>query len=413
MNTLKMKLKSMVDSGVTMNTTRYDARYIRFLNTTLILFGLAQVPIISLLITLNMRPQLLVNLAALSLLVIGFILNRYQQTLLAKLLVITVMIANTAYFVTLMGSSAPTHLWLMPVAVLAALVFRPSEVRWAAVFVGFSMISFLIFELINAEMVPVIRHLSNPVDELRAAQGSTISAMMLTLILVGMMHRRFTVSEMALSKEKAQSDLLLRAILPDEIAKELRETGTTPAVRHEDVSLLFADIVGFTPLAASMPAEEVVALLAEIFKRFDELITECGVEKIKTIGDAYMVAGGVPQARTDHADRLGRCAFGMLKILEQFSLESGHRLQLRIGLHRGPAVAGVIGTTKFAYDLWGESVNLASRLESSGEPGRIHVSDEFRMGSSQTMTFEKRGEITLKGVGLTLTHWLTHPSIED
>jgi adenylate cyclase len=155
-----------------------------------------------------------------------------------------------------------------------------------------------------------------------------------------------------------------------------------------------------------MPAEDVVAILAEMFQRFDRLISNCEVEKIKTIGDAYMVAGGVPNATPDHAARLARCAIGMLEIVKQFSAESGHRLQLRIGLHRRPAVAGVIGTTKFAYDLWGESVNLASRLESSGEPGRIHVSTQFRAGLDDVMRFETRGKISLKGVGPTHTHWL-------
>jgi adenylate cyclase len=254
----------------------------------------------------------------------------------------------------------------------------------------------------------VVRHFENPTEELRAAQGSTVCAILLTLVLVGMMHRRFAESETALSQEKAQSDRLLRAILPDKVAKELRETGTTKAVRHEDVSILFADIVGFTPLAASMPAEDVVALLAEVFERFDALIAECGVEKIKTIGDAYMVAGGVPQATPDHAERLARCAIGMLEIIAQFNTESGQTLRLRIGLHRGPAVAGVIGTVKFAYDLWGESVNMASRLESSGEPDRIHVSDAFRAGLNDKLAFEERGEITLKGVGVATTHWLIH-----
>ena len=155
-----------------------------------------------------------------------------------------------------------------------------------------------------------------------------------------------------------------------------------------------------------MPAEDVVAILATVFERFDSLITDCGVEKIKTIGDAYMVAGGVPKPTPEHAKNLARCAFGMLEIIDDFSRTSGHELQLRIGLHRGPAVAGVIGTTKFAYDLWGETVNLASRLESSGEPGRIHVSDTFRACLDEQMAFDERGEVAIKGVGLTRTHWL-------
>ena len=159
-----------------------------------------------------------------------------------------------------------------------------------------------------------------------------------------------------------------------------------------------------------MPAEDVVALLAGTFERFDGLIADCGVEKIKTVGDAYMVAGGVPEATPAHARRLGRCALGMLKIEEEFSASSGHALQLRIGLHSGPVVAGVIGTTKFAYDLWGESVNLASRLEASGEPGRIHVSEPFRADTADTMRYEPRGEVRFKDIGPTRTHSLMGPS---
>lgn len=395
-----------IDSGITPQTSESDAKYLRFLNATLLLFGIAQLPILSLLIALGLWTQLIVNLVALGLCGLGFALNRRGLHLPAKVLVIGVVTANTAYFAVIMGSSAPAHLWLIPMAVLGVLAFKPAERVYMATLVGFSMVSFIILELVYRDLEPVVRHFENPTEELRAAQGSTVCAILLTLVLVGMMHRRFAESETALSQEKAQSDRLLRAILPDTVAKELRETGTTKAVRHEDVSILFADIVGFTPLAASMPAEDVVALLAEVFERFDTLIAECEVEKIKTIGDAYMVAGGVPDATPDHAERLAQCAIGMLEIITQFNTESGQTLRLRIGLHRGPAVAGVIGTVKFAYDLWGESVNMASRLESSGEPDRIHVSDAFRAGLNDKLAFEERGEITLKGVGLATTHWL-------
>lgn len=391
-------------------TPESDTKYIRFLNGTLLLFGMSQLPVLWLLVSLELWVPLLVNSAALALCGLGFFLNRRGQHLAAKVVVIATVTANTGYFAVIMGASAPAHFWLIPMAVLGVLAFKASERVYMVTLVGLSMASFAVLEFVHRDLVPAVHHFDNPVEALQAAQGSTVSAILLTLILVGMMHRRFAHSEAALSDEKSQSDRLLRAILPDSVAKELRETGKTTPVRHEDVSILFADIVGFTPLAASMPAEEVVALLAAVFERFDALIAECGVEKIKTIGDAYMVASGVPQAQSDHAQRLAHCAIGMLAIVAQFSAESGHPLQLRIGLHRGPAVAGVIGSAKFAYDLWGESVNLASRLESSGEPGRIHVSEAFRHGLDEMMDFQERGEITLKGVGPTRTHWMVKPS---
>jgi class 3 adenylate cyclase len=409
MNGLRRAASWFVDSGIGPETTRSDARYVRFLNTTMLVFAGAQAPILPLLVALELWAQLAANMVALVLCALSFLLNRRGRHREAKVVFVAVVIANTAYFSMIFGSSAPAHHWLIPGAALGVLAFKPTERGWAAVLVALSFAAFVVFESAHPELEPVVRQFSDPMHELRAAQGSTVAAMALTLLLVGIMHRRFAASEAALSEEKAKSERLLRAILPDKVAQELRETGRTKAVRHEDVSFLFADMVGFTPLAASMPAEDVVALLADVFTRFDELIARCGVEKIKTIGDAYMVAGGVPVAVPDHAERLARCALGMMEVVRQFSAESGHSLQLRIGLHRGPAVAGVIGTTKFAYDLWGETVNTASRLESSGEPGRIQVSDAFRSGSTDTLAFEPRGEVVLKGVGPVRTHWLTGP----
>mgnify|MGYP001263901570 CR=1 FL=1 len=406
MKILKMISTWFIDSGVTKETPALDIKYVRFLNATLLLLFTAQIPMLGLMIGLASWTPLLLNLAATGVCWLGFMLNRRGNHLTAKMLVLTIMIANSTHPAFVMGSSAPAHLWLIPAAVLGVLVFKPSERLHMAAFVGITLVVFTYLEFVYRDLEPIVLQMETAEVTQQLAYLSTICAIFLTLVLIGLMHRRFADSETSLSQEKAQSERLLRAILPETVAQELRDTGTTQAVRHEDVSILFADLVGFTPLAASMPAEDVVTLLATIFERFDSLITDCGVEKIKTIGDAYMVAGGVPEPTPEHAKDLARCAFGMLEIIEDFSQNSGHQLQLRIGLHRGPAVAGVIGTTKFAYDLWGETVNLASRLESSGEPGRIHISDTFKAGIGDSMTCDERGEITIKGVGLTRTHWL-------
>ena len=406
MKILKLFSTWFIDSGLTPKTPESEIKYVRFLNATLLLLITALMPMLVLMSSLKLWTPILLNIAALGLCGIGFMLNRRGMHLLAKVLVLIVMIANCSHPAFMMGSNAPAHLWLIPTAVLGVLVFKPSERIPMVALVGLSLSVFVYLELVYRDLEPLVPLVKSPEVTQQLVHTSTIFAIFLTLVLVGMMHQRFAHSETSLSQEKAQSERLLRAILPESIAQELRETGTTQAVRHEDVSILFADLVGFTQLAASMPAEDVVALLATVFERFDSLITECGVEKIKTIGDAYMVAGGVPESTPEHARNLADCAFGMLEILEAFSRESGLQLELRIGLHKGPAVAGVIGTTKFAYDLWGESVNLASRLESSGEPGRIHVSETFKNALANTMTFDERGEITIKGVGLTRTYWL-------
>ena len=192
--------KSMIDAGLSDETPRSDARYVRFLNATLLVFSLAQVPILSLLSALQLYTQLLINLTALALCGIGFVLNRQGRHLPAKVLVVTVMVINSAYFTTLFGSSAPTHLWLIPGAVLGALVFKPSEWAWGAIIALLSLAGFAIFELMNPEMTPVIRAFSNSQDELLAAHGSTISAMSLTLLLIGMMHARFVRNELQIEK---------------------------------------------------------------------------------------------------------------------------------------------------------------------------------------------------------------------
>jgi class 3 adenylate cyclase len=167
--------------------------------------------------------------------------------------------------------------------------------------------------------------------------------------------------------------------------------------------VLFADIVGFTPFSAKMTPRDLVHLLNEVFSAFDALARRHGLEKIKTIGDAYMVVGGLPAPRTDHAAAVAAMALDMRDAIGA----RGEGLVLRIGLHTGPVVAGVIGTSKFTYDLWGDTVNTASRMESHGVPGRIHVSDELRAALGEGWRLEERGVIEVKGKGPMRTHWLS------
>jgi adenylate cyclase len=209
-----------------------------------------------------------------------------------------------------------------------------------------------------------------------------------------------------LHTEKERSEALLLNILPRTIVERMRRGETVIADRIATSTILFSDLVDFSSLAARFSAEETVKLLELLFSRFDALATRHGVEKIKTIGDGYMVAGGLPETRTDHAVAVAEMALAMLDAVEAARDAVGQPLQLRIGLHTGELVAGVIGTRKFAYDVWGDAVNTAKRMESAGLPGRVHVSAATRQSLSDAFRFEPRGWLEVKGKGSMETYFL-------
>ena len=182
--------------------------------------------------------------------------------------------------------------------------------------------------------------------------------------------REFTAMRQ-LADERARSERLLLNILPASIAKRLKASDASIADHADEVTVLFADIVGFTPLSARKTPQALLAMLNRIYSEFDSLAETHGLEKIKTIGDAYMAVAGLPDYRADHAHAAARMAQGMLAAIERLSAEMGESLAVRIGLHSGPVVAGVIGRKKFSYDLWGDTVNTASRMESHGIAGMI------------------------------------------
>lgn len=210
-----------------------------------------------------------------------------------------------------------------------------------------------------------------------------------------------------IAKAHAENERLLLSILPASIAKRLREGETVIADRFEDVTLLFADIVGFTQLSARMEPSQVVDLLNQLFRLFDELADRHGLEKVKTIGDSYMVVGGLPNRTPDHPARVADMAIDLRDELTRSKVTAEHGIRFRIGMHTGPAVAGVIGTKKFIYDVWGDTVNTASRMEALGVPGVIHVTEEVFDRLRDSYRFEPRGVIDVKGKGPMKTYFLT------
>jgi class 3 adenylate cyclase len=201
----------------------------------------------------------------------------------------------------------------------------------------------------------------------------------------------------ALRLEKDRADALLLNVLPGSISSRLLAGERTIADAYPAVTVLFADIVGFTRLTTRLPADEVVELLGRLFARFDELVAARGLEKIKTIGDAYMAAGGLPEPIDDHAARIVDLGLAMIEATQEDDRFAD--LKLRIGVHSGPVIGGVIGHRKFAFDIWGETVNVASRLESQGIGGRVQVSAATWRSVKDQFGAERRGPIHLRGYG--------------
>lgn len=209
-----------------------------------------------------------------------------------------------------------------------------------------------------------------------------------------------------IEQERQRADRLLQNILPDAIAQRLKDGDDAIADHHDGVTVLFADVVGFTALSTRLPASEVVALLDDVFHRIDDIVDRHGVEKIKTVGDAYMAVAGAPEARPDHTEAIAEVALDILAALEVLASETATPIEMRVGIATGDAVAGVIGRKKFAYDLWSDTVNTAARMESHGVPGRIQITAATANRLRSSYVVEERGVIDVKGKGPTPTSFL-------
>ncbi|MGD1804129.1 adenylate/guanylate cyclase domain-containing protein [Dapis sp. BLCC M126] len=222
---------------------------------------------------------------------------------------------------------------------------------------------------------------------------------------------KFALQQLEVEQEK--SEKLLLNVLPKSIAERLKDRTEIIADNFENVTVLFADIAGFTKLSASVSPTILVKLLNEIFSEFDKLAALHGLEKIKTIGDAYMVVGGLPEPNINHAVAIADMALDMQDVIQGFNQKNNSDLNMRIGLNSGQVIAGVIGSTKFIYDLWGDTVNIASRMESHGIIGEIQVTEETYLLLKDRYVLEKRGMISVKGKGEMSTYLLKSRNINN
>lgn len=215
-----------------------------------------------------------------------------------------------------------------------------------------------------------------------------------------------TKAEEAFEIEHNRSEALLHNILPKQIVKQLKRKQGTIVDSFRQTSILFCDIVNFTEISKRTDPQELINILNDVFSQIDDLVEKHDLEKIKTIGDSYMVASGVPTPIDNHAEKIADLAVEIMETFKNIMLRSGEKLQIRIGICSGEVVAGVIGKKKFSYDLWGDSVNMAARMESTGVPGRIHVHESVFKLLREKFNFEKRSNVEIKGKGLTTTYFL-------
>ncbi|MFL5677815.1 MAG: adenylate/guanylate cyclase domain-containing protein, partial [Chloroflexota bacterium] len=281
-------------------------------------------------------------------------------------------------------------------------------VRWFVAWVIVFLASGIIGALIEPVPPPLPAWFTSAMLALNVVVGGAI---VFTLLAVFAQQRRAALA--ALRREQVRAESLLLNILPGSIAERLKDDTQRIADQFGAASILFADVVDFTPWSERRSPAEVVGFLDDLFSHFDVLADRYGLEKIKTIGDCYMVAAGVPVPRPDHARALALVALDMLEAMGRTEVVGTFDLELRIGINSGPVVAGVIGRKRFLYDLWGDAVNTASRMESHGTPGRIQVTRATRDLLADEFDLEPRGTIPIKGKGEIETWYLVGPKAPD
>ncbi|MCO6451899.1 MAG: hypothetical protein J5I90_14045 [Caldilineales bacterium] len=316
---------------------------------------------------------------------------------------IVVVLLCTSFFTNL-----PAHLlaggytsglvqliWILLPPVVAVLFV---ERRW----VLFLVFAFAMTVIAAAIFEPLARSRMPDIDMNFVIQYATFNMIFLGIILVGASTYLFSQIE----RYRQQADRLLLNILPKPIARRLKDSPGAIADGYDDVTILFADIVGFTNMSSGVDPADVVNLLNALFSEFDALTAKHGLEKIKTIGDAYMVAGGLPVRRADHCEAVAAFALDIITATGRHTSWTGEPVAVRIGMNRGAVVAGVIGQQKFIYDLWGDAVNVASRMESSGLANDIQVTQAVKDRLEGRYRFDERGQIEVKGKGQMTTYWL-------
>lgn len=392
--------------GISPGVPDREIRYIKAINgLVLIVSGLLwlQLPII-----INLLPESRYILASIllwpALAQLVPVLNHYGKYTAARLLYSFSTVVVVSFNALQMGPDSTNNLFLTVAIVGFFIIFPPYEKKWliinavfAAIVLGGLEVFFFYFDRLG----------SLPDEFIIIARWSSISTMV--AMVVGITAYHYSVvnnAEEKLELEFKRSEKLLLNILPKAVAEKLKREEKNISTQIDLASVMFVDLIGFTELSGKLHHTRVVSILNELFSQFDQIVEKNGLEKIKMIGDAYMLAGGVPEPRKEHLKDIGFCALEILDYIKSKPIQDAQSLGIRIGIHCGPVIAGVICEKKFAYDLWGDTVNIASRMESHGLPNKIQVSSDFYELTKEIFTYEAREPIDIKGKGMMQTYLL-------
>ena len=387
-------LGRVVDLGIDETTDPVEARHVRVTNTASLLGAVSIGAWVPMAAAAGHVPSVVENTLACLGFCFAIYLEHRRRHVRAVSLTLGLSLFQLAWATVLFGFASASPLFFVVLAAVPYLMFHRPQRRLAT---GYSVLSasLLVLSVAWIDQLPLRVQLGDPRVQ---TVFNTVSAMTLLVVAMSAFARIVDRSEDALKAEHARAESLLLNVLPPSIARRLQDAPDEAiADRYEDVTVLFADIVGFTPLSDRVSAERTVELLNEVFGAFDALCEEAEVEKIRTIGDGYMVVAGAPEPCADHALRLARVAIRMRDWMA--SDPTGEGLQVRIGLNTGDAVGGIVGTTRFHWDLWSDTINTAARMESLGEPGRIHITQATRDRIHEQIACASRGVVEVKGKG--------------
>ncbi|TGL09231.1 adenylate/guanylate cyclase domain-containing protein [Leptospira levettii] len=405
MKFLKQFWTKILNIGVTNDLKEKDAKFIRLTNALSIIVGVWLFSIIPSLLPYYPSSQYIIFnsifFPVLWLFVLYF--NYKGWYTFAKLFFLYTAMLCVVFNSLQAGRESDNHLFLLLISIMAFYTFPPKQLRYITRVSISALILFISVEFYLTNKGPIIQA---PPEFFQLGRLITLVALCILVYIVTLFnYKTLHKAQDLLELEHQKSESLLLNILPASIADRLKSKNEIIADKSSEATILFADIVDFTVLSQTMEPEKIVSILNEIFSEFDTIVQNHNLEKIKTIGDAYMVASGIPEAREDHCEAVALCALDMLSSIENGITQDSKPFKIRIGIHTGPVVAGVIGKSKFIYDLWGDSVNTASRMESHGTEGKIHVSKEVYQKLKSNFTFETKREIQVKGKGIMETYF--------